>query len=351
MKTWPTAAIVILAFLTHPWPQDSSSIHDVLAARIRPLVDKGFAGQVIVAKNGQVLLSDAYGHAHHDHTARITRETVFDVASATKAFAAAAILSLRDGGRLQLQSTIGELLPETPPDKHAITVEQLLEHTSGLRQTYAADGEVDRSTAVRLVLSQPLGSVPGQEFSYSDDGYVILAAVIEVASGVSYEQYLRAHELAPAGMTHTSFWGEINFADSSRTAPFVKPLDTRLLRPQWGQRGSGGLLSTADDLFQWWVALSTGRVVSRSSVDELTREHRRLPSGIGVGYGWFWSTTDTGTRTLWSRGNEDFGPNAILTVYPQNQMLVAVTSDDFIDGVPWSRRVSSALEAVVLREK
>jgi CubicO group peptidase (beta-lactamase class C family) len=126
MKAWPTSAIVIVAFWTRALPHESISMRDLLVARIRLLVDAGFAGQVVVAKNGRVLLSDAYGYTNHTHTIRITRETGFDVASATKAFTAAAILNLRDGGRLQLRSTIGELFPDAPIDKHAITIKQLL---------------------------------------------------------------------------------------------------------------------------------------------------------------------------------------------------------------------------------
>lgn len=341
------AALVLVALSPGSCLNHDSEVRAQLARRVQALADSGFAGQVLVARNEQVLLDEAYGFADQGHTP-ITRVTGFDIASATKAFTAAAILSLRDSDRLRLTSTLGDLLRDAPTHKKHITIEQLLSHTSGLRTTYAADGETDRATAVRKLLAQPLAGAPGGDFRYSDDGYVLLAAVVELASGASYERYLATHVLAPAGMGHTVFWGDVDFGDPSRVAAFQRPLDATRLRRQWGQRGSGGIISTADDLYRWWIALSRGHVLVQTSFDELTQERRRLPSGIGVGYGWFWSATATGARSLWTRGNEDFGHNAIVAVYPQNRLVIIVTSNRFAGDEPWSRRIKSALEPLLL---
>ena len=170
--------------------------------------DSGFSGAVLVARGGKVVLHEGYGWADLAKTAPVTRETRFYIASITKQFTAAAVLKLEERGRLGLADPVGKHLPGVPPDKAAVTIHQLLTHTSGLGQDYAADGIRDRAEAVRAVLAKPLKSPPGAQFRYSNDGYNLLAVIVEVVSGESYESFLRQNLLRPAGMSRTGFWGE-----------------------------------------------------------------------------------------------------------------------------------------------
>ena len=237
------------------------------------------------------------------------------------------------------------MFPDVPPDKREITVEQLLSHRSGLGTTYAADGERDRVLAVKKILSRPLAGIPGASFKYSDDGYVLLAAIIEQASGGSYEDYLKSHLFAEAKMTSTYLWGDRDFANPREMAAMLLKLDPTLMRPHWGQRGSGGDISTARDLWLWWQAFDSGRVITKEEVQELLRPRTVSASGLGVGLGWFSSPTARKTTSYWTRGNEDFGYNAILTVYPTEEWVVAVTANAFDGSEPWSRVVSKEIEA------
>jgi CubicO group peptidase (beta-lactamase class C family) len=317
-------------------------------ARVQQMARKGFAGQVLVAHGDQILLDEAYGHADAAGTIPVTRATAYGVASLTKNFTAAAILALRDASRLRLSDDLGALFRDVPADKRSISVEQLLSHSSGLPQAYAADGETDRAAAVRKIFAQPLAFSPGSSFQYSDEGYVLLAAIIEEVSHQSYEHFFASKLFEPARMAHTFFWGSSDFFDPHRSAGMLRALDPALTRPQWGQRGSGGVMSTAADLHAWWQALQDGRVLRKDSARQLLTTQRVLKSGISVGFGWFASVTKRGTPSLWTRGNEDFGYNAILAVYPKEDYVFAVTSNVFDGAEPWSRVVTADLESLLM---
>lgn len=308
------------------------------------LVQRGFSGQVVVARNNKLLLDASYGFSDTAGRVPVTRNTGYDIASATKAFTAAAIYRLILDGDLRSSETLGDLVDDTPREKRGITIQQLMAHTSGLGNTYAADGETDRTKALIKLLAQPLANAPGVRFEYSDDGYVVLAAIIEIVSGKSYEDYLERHIVDTNRMHDTTFWGEERWT----LAEFSRPLDASLTRPQWGQRGSGGIITTAHDLCWWARTFLEGRVVSDQEV--LTKAREQLQNGTTVGYGWFQSVSGDGNEVLWTRGNEDFGHNALVAFYTGTSSLLVVTSNRFQGEEPWSRMVQLALEPYMLQD-
>jgi CubicO group peptidase (beta-lactamase class C family) len=312
--------------------------------KMQVLENDGFTGQVLVARERGVVLNSAYGYAGWDGRHRVSRSTLYDIGSATEAFTALAIYTLIDTEKLRLSSTLGELFPQTPKDKRAITVEHLLGHTSGLGMTHAADGETNRDRAVSKLLAQPLASAPGTRFAFSDDGYVVLAAIIEVASRQSYEDYMWGSGVMDRErMQNTAFWG------SAHVAAFSRPLDKKLLQPHWGQRGSGGILSNADGLY-WWAHRFLHGHPSGYILEEITKSRVNTGGGTGVGYGWFWTNPGSDKHVLLTKGNEDFGHNALVAIYPNNAML-AVTSNRYDHGEPWSERVASELEPMLMGMK
>jgi CubicO group peptidase (beta-lactamase class C family) len=182
-----------------------------------------------------------------EHRVPVTPETPFWVASITKQFTASAILKLVEEGKLALGDSIGAYFRGVPPPRRATTVHQLLTHTAGLGQNYVADGIADRDAAVDSVLAQPLSGRLGQDFTYSNDAYSVLAALVEVVSGATYEDYVRTGLLDPAGLAHTGFWGP---ADHPEVAPIDRALPDSILRPNWGYRGGVGMYSSAADLYR-----------------------------------------------------------------------------------------------------
>src|SRR6185295_8120955 len=183
--------------------QDSSSKIDQYLSR---LAGFGFSGAVLVAHNGKVVLDKGYGLANRQKAVPITKETAFDIGSNTKDFTKLAILQLAESKRLSLNDKITRFFENLPSDKTEINVAQLMDHTAGFGMYAGRDDEkLTKEEFLRRVLTSPLGSEPGKKENYSNPGYGLLAAIIEKASGQTFEQYLDQHIFKPAGMNSTGY--------------------------------------------------------------------------------------------------------------------------------------------------
>ena len=270
---------------------------------MRGLAVNGFAGSVLVACGDRVLFAGDYGLREAQG-----REPSYWVASISKQFTATAILQLARAGKLSLDDHITRFFPNAPTDKAAITLTALLEHTSGLTQAYAADGVADRAQAAHAILAGPLASIPGATFHYSNDNYTLLAMIVEIASRQRFEDYVREHEFAPAGLQHAGFWPDTG---EDFAPPTLVTLNGPASRANWGFRGGTGMRVSVADLYRWARALDTNQVLSPDDVALLYGPHTQASDGDGVGFGWFWSDTN-GERWLWTRGSDSSGYNAVL---------------------------------------
>src|ERR1700720_2975078 len=166
----------------------------------------GYSGSVLVARGGRVLLHQGYGLADRARRRPYTAETLFDVASISKQFTAAAILALEMAGKLAVEDPLGKFFPGAPADKAPITLTHLPPHPPGLRDPFGEEYEpVTRQELLRRVFASRLLGPPGRRYRYSNGGYSVLAAGVEVASGQTYDDYLRGRLFEPAGMRHTGF--------------------------------------------------------------------------------------------------------------------------------------------------
>jgi CubicO group peptidase (beta-lactamase class C family) len=280
----------------------------------------------------------------------VTNDTPFWIASNAKQFAASALLALEEAGTLSTADSIGRFFEGLPPDKRGITLHQLLTHSAGLVQRYAADGITDREEAVRALLDTALVYPPGTGFGYSNDAYNLIAAVVEVASGRPYESFVGERILGPAGLTHTGFWGPREHPEVAAIYG-AEVADSSSMRPSWGFRGATGMYSTSGDFYQWHLTLQGHRVLSAASVSRLQGEHVARGE-TQVGYGWFTSRTAGGARTVWTRGYEGFGHGAYLGTYPESgTVIVILTNSGERDGTPVSHRLAKQLEALVFEDE
>lgn len=238
-------------------------------------VPEGSTGTLVAARGDQLVVCRGWGDTDPD-TGPDTGvaagcDTVHDIMSMTKQFTAAAVLTLWQDGRLGLDAPIGDLLPDVPEDKHRITVQQLLTHTSGLLDSLGEDDEpLTRSAFLIRALRADLLAAPGTEYHYSNVGYSLLAVIIEEVSGEKYEAYLADRLFRPAGMTSTGYvlpdWSrhEVAVEYAADGTPAGTPLEHHWAAdgPYWNLRGNGGLLSTARDMFRWHRALLGTRVLT-----------------------------------------------------------------------------------------
>lgn len=299
--------VIILAFVTSacaPAPASPTSaaapspaakgLEEKLDEYLRRLSGLGFSGSVLVAEKGKIVLSKGYGLLDQSGAAPITPETVFAIGSNAKPFTAAAVLKLQDQGRLSVNDPVRRFLPDAPPDKAEITLHQLLTHSSGLAHSGVFSGDfenVSRPEAVSRILQSKLLFSPGVDSSYSDYGYILLAAIIELASGRPYRDYLRTELFEPAGMTHTGWWGNDPVLKGQPMATgysgkrVIGEIPT-LPGPSWAIMGAGGMVSTVMDLYRWHLALQAGGVLSKESLEAYSVVQYRLDERGGEGYGW-----------------------------------------------------------------
>ncbi len=331
---------------------DDKELARQLDLHLQASTARGFSGSVLVARGRRILLNRGYGWADSKHTRRATPDTRYWVASISKQFTAAAILKLEEDGRLSTSDPIAKFLPGVPPDKQAITLHQLLTHTSGLAQNYAGDGVTDLEGALKALCAAPLAGPPGEEFRYANDNYNLLAIIVQLVSGQSFEGYLRQRLFQPTGLKQSGFWGMVSVRDAKKFASVRREPSGPIAQPNWGFRGAVGAYSTAEDLFRWQQALFAGRILSAASRDKLLRSYLQRGE-TEIAYGWYRSRTARGRLALWTRGTEDFGHNAVIKVYPELDLVVVIASNagDLGDKTRAASRVlSDELEAIIENE-
>ncbi|HIW63206.1 MAG TPA: beta-lactamase family protein [Candidatus Stackebrandtia excrementipullorum] len=259
-----------------------------------------------------LLYSSGFGMADRENNEPATQRTVYDIGSVTKQFTAAAVLTLEARGALRVADPVSVHLPGwNGPD---ITVHQLLTHTSGLGDQPGGDYDVlHRDDLEAWAASAPVSAKPGTRYRYSNLGYSLLAAVIEVVSGGGYEEYLHEHLFRPAGMLHTGYvipsWPSRTVAVEydAEGARHGRPHERTWADdgPYWNLRGNGGVLSTVTDMARWHTALQGDAVLDRESRKKLFTAHvpeENEPTWYG--YGWVIGE-ESGHRIAWHNGGND----------------------------------------------
>lgn len=317
-------------------PERLAAAVDALARAA--VAEAGGGVSVAVAVGDSVVFARGYGVADAGTGAAAGAGTVYRAGSVAKQFTAAAVLRLAEEGRLSLDDPVSRHLPGFPLRGHAVTLRQLLMHTSGLRG-YTSAPEFRKVEGAEPPTEWMLGFLgrrgfafsPGEAWSYSNTGYYLLGLVIERASGRPYADYLRAELARPLGLSSTADCGDAvvpvdparrargyTFAEGrTREADPISPAATR---------GAGSLCASAPDLARWARALATGRVVSLASYREMTTEGR-LSDGtrLGYGLGQFVGTLD-GVRRVQHGGTMN-GFQAQLAYYPEREVAIAVLAN------------------------
>ena len=304
MKTtsiWTGIAVTVLIIAMAGCSGDSKfedtvagDIGQNLDAYLSGIVPFGFSGAAIVAKDDEILLNKGYGMAIVADSIPNSSQTIFSTGSITKQFTAAAIMKLQMQGKLNTDNLITEYFDDVPEDKQSIRLHHLLTHTAGLPGSLGSDFEVvGRYEMMTRVLRAPLDFPPGEEFGYSNCGYSMLAAVIELVSGMTYEEFLNTHLFAPAGMNHTGYrlpdWSKRTVAHwYAGSVDNGIPLDKDY--PYWNYIGNGGILSTTDDMLKWHLALTGNEILSPQAKEKLY-----TPFLNDYAYGWDVLDTDMGT--------------------------------------------------------
>jgi CubicO group peptidase (beta-lactamase class C family) len=266
------------------------------AEYLRKLAAAGqFSGVALVAGNGQPVMAQAYGMADKERGVANTADTRFCIASMNKMFTAVAVAQLVEQGKLSFNDTIGEYVSGLPPEiADTVTIHHLLTHTSGmgdaaLRRDPTTQTPDTLAGMLARIVREPLQFKPGSRFAYSNDGFIVLGAIIERVAGRSYTDYVREHVLKPAGMTDTGV-GSYRPAEVPNMAHGYmrvdsngQPLPAGAARDPDAPSGqlrdnadllqvvnpSGGSYSTAADLLRFAQALNGHRLLGKALTDTI----------------------------------------------------------------------------------
>jgi CubicO group peptidase (beta-lactamase class C family) len=324
-----------------------------LSGRVQKLAGEGeFAGAVLVAKDGHVLFSHAYGLANRKRETPNTLQTRFRIGSMNKMLTAVAILQLVEAGKLQLTAHLGKYLTNYPNRDVAtkVTIHQLLTHTGGTGDIFGPDFDLHRTELrtladyVKLYGKRGLEFEPGSRWSYSNYGFILLGRVIEEVTGQSYYDYVRQHIYKPAGMTRSGSLPE-DQAVPGRSIGYMKPPGATTWAPNTdtlSYRGTsaGGGYSTVEDLARFANALLSHKLLSPDSTELLVTGKVKARPGARYAYG-FEDARDGDGNGWIGHGGGAPGMNGDLRIYPKSGYVIAALAN--IDP-PAAQRISEYLD-------
>jgi CubicO group peptidase (beta-lactamase class C family) len=272
----------------------------------------GFSGVVRIDRNGEIDLAKPYGLAQRAYGIANTVDTQFAIASGTKGLTALTVVSLIEGDTLELATTaravLGRDLAQIRDD---VTIEDLLAHRSGIGDYLDEDAghgvtdyvmpvpvhELATTEQYLAVLDgHPTQFPPGEQFSYNNGAYVVLALIAERTSGLAFHELVHQRVCIPAGLDSTEFLRSDQLPAQAATGYLTSGRSSRtnvLHLPVRGS-GDGGIYSTAADVSSLWTALFAGRIVSRDWVSEMLRPRSAAPRHsmrYGLGF-WLGASSD-----------------------------------------------------------
>jgi len=338
-----TIALIILNY-SSAWAQDTVKEIDKIFSWTS---EKAPGCVCAVSQHGKLIMNRAYGSADLERNVPLSVNSVFDAGSLTKQFVAAATLLLVEEGKLSLTADIHQYIPELPDYGSAITLDHLLTHTSGIRDwTGMTPISAENPDALKLVLRQRgLNFAPGDEWDYSNSGYVLLKEIIARKTGGSFAAFANARLFEKLGMKSTRYKDDLRDIIPDRALAYEKKNNNwKMMILLDNDRGGGGaLLSTASDLLVWNDAITAARL--GKFVTEKLQEPATLSNGRVLGYGrGLFLETYRGTKEIWHSGSAA-GYKSWLGHYPEKGLSISIlcNSGDGTNRMQFAHRIVDLL--------
>jgi len=291
-----------------------------------------FSGAILIARGGKPIFVAPFGLADRAAKTPVTLATQFRFGSMGKMFTAVAIVQLAEAGRIDLKAPIGRYLADYPNAEIAskVTIENLLTHTGGTGDIFGPEFTAHRETLrdakdyVALFGSRAPEFPPGTKRAYSNYGFMLLGRIVEVVSGMTYDDYLARRIFAPARMTATGMRPESDRLPG-RAVGYTRSeggwKDAADTLP-WRGTPAGGGYSTVGDMLAFANALQGGRVLSAAGLQKLATGGITGPDGTFFRYD-FTDETPEGRR-FWGHGGGAPGMNGMLMIFPESRYTVVV---------------------------
>jgi CubicO group peptidase (beta-lactamase class C family) len=288
---------------------------------------------VLVAKEGQIIYQKAFGSADLELNVALKPDMIFQVASITKQFTAIAILKLMEEGKILLKDSVQKYIPDFPSKGYTVSIENLLTHTSGIKDYMQIDYQspyMERwdFTPKQLIDSfkyYPLGFAPGTKYSYSNSGYYLLGYIIEKISGKKYQRYVQDHILEPLQLSN-SYFDTNGIIIPNRVKGSRKEGSLFKNADYWSPSiaySAGGLLSNTNDLYKWFKALLAGKIIKKETLEKAFTSYK-LNDGSKVSYGYGWNVLSQGGTPSIEHGGHMSGFTTNQLYYPEEDVFIAL---------------------------
>jgi CubicO group peptidase (beta-lactamase class C family) len=241
---------------------------------LRTYEDSGFSGVALIVKDKKILLQKGYGYADREKKILNHTKTLFNVASVGKQFTAVIVLKLHEQGKLSINDKVSKYTGPLHGEKEAATIENLLLHNSGL---FIEGSTMDYSSREGFIESLRNGgheSKPGERHRYSNAGYSLLAAIVEIVTKKPFEQVLKEMIFQPMGMQYTGFPWEAHIqkdllATGYNSKGEAVPAETDI----WANRGPGNLVTNTEDMKHWFRAWHDEKLISTWIKNKMLTDH------------------------------------------------------------------------------
>ncbi|MBG6129513.1 CubicO group peptidase (beta-lactamase class C family) [Aquimarina sp. EL_43] len=326
-------SLFFLFILNISFSQDLESQIDNIVSSIYKENEPGIV--MLIAKDGKPIYRKAYGKSNLELETPITLNSVLQIGSITKQFTAIAILMLEEKGKLRVKDEIIKYIPNYPTKGKGITIHHLLNHTSGIKnstpsgnQSLIARTDMTSTELIDYFKNKPMDFEPGEQFKYSNAGYIILGRIIEIVSGLSYEDFIEKNIFEKLGMTK-SYYGSNKEIIKNRAAGY-QYIHNKYINANYMSLtlpySAGSLMSNVDDLLKWHNAITSNTLIKRSSLKKAINPST-LNDGKKIPYGYGWRIGNLNGSKVIAHNGGTFGYTASgIFITKENIYIIALTN-------------------------
>jgi CubicO group peptidase (beta-lactamase class C family) len=337
MKQQATANDVVVS-------NDTCKVIDKYLSQLE--AENNFSGGLLIIKNGKKIFSKGYGWANKAQKIAFTPATLASMGSITKAFTAAGILKLGELGKLSVNDNLKKFFPDVPSDKAAITIQQLLTHSSGFHEFLKNDGgdyeKIETKEYLKKAFDEPLAFTPGEKAVYTNVGMSILAIILEQVSGMEYEAFLKNNLFKKAGIENIGYAlplsGNFTIAQGYRNGKdwgtHQQHFATAGGGPYWNLKGNGGLEASLNDMYLWATAISDNTMLNSETTEKMFTPHiieEGTEGRYSFGYGCTIAKSRRGTKMIDNGGSNGIYFARLIRLPDEGLIFYMITNESSIN--------------------
>lgn len=331
--------VMVMLFLISPtitFFANETASEVMAASTLEESIDNAIQGTNF---NGSVMISendgDSYNIIYEDSVGvdgGYDTTTLYDLGSVSKLYTTVAIMQLEENGDLSYDDSISSYLENVPSDKEDVTIEMLVKHTSGIYVNENSNHDVTKSEELERILNSSLSFESGTNYKYSNAGYTLLAAIIEDASGLTYEEYLYQNLFEPFGLLSTGFPDSEYLQDLDAVSGTLNGTNYGPVNQfdyGWFSKGYTDVVSTPREVTYFFQALISGEIVGSENLKLLSTEFTSIQNGVYRGFGSHIQYPETENKVIGHTGVW-YGGNSAIFYRPEDQLLFVVVCDELV---------------------